>query len=470
MVARSMRVHLLALMLPPMFGLLGLGAVVAYFPSLGPAAAAYDNALADVALALGAHVRVRGGAYRFELPPVVDQVLRTDRYDDIYYRVRDPQGRVIGGEPGLPLVPDAEQEAGMTAYDALYQGREVRVVSVAVPCGRRTCSVDVAETTRKRSRAVRGIVLSSLFPELLIALATIGIVWFGVKRGLAPLSRLSEEIVARSASDLRPIDETQAPVEARPLVTALNGLLARADEAGRNQQRFLANAAHQLRTPLAGLQAHAELVLARELPAEVRADLERVHEATVRAARLANQLLALARAEPGGVRAEALVTLDLKELVERHVDEWVHRAWSRDIDLGFELTEARVKGDAMLLREAFANLVHNAIEYTPAGGHVTVRTGMRAEARTAPRPFLEVEDDGLGIPAGERAKVTERFYRIPGTTGTGSGLGLAIVREIANAHSADLDIGEGQPNETGACGARVTLSFPLPTSSSGGQG
>lgn len=468
MAARSLRVHLLALMLPPIFGLLGLGAVVAYFPSLGPAAAAYDDALADVGLALGAHIRVSGGVYRFELPSVVDQVLRTDRYDEIYYRVRDPHGRVIGGEPALPP-PSAVEGHGLAAYDAVFLGQNVRIVTVAMPCGRRTCTVDVAETTRKRSRAVRDILVSSLFPELLIALATLAIVWFGVKRGLAPLARLSEDILARSASDLRPIDTAHAPSEARPLVEALNGLLARADEAGRNQQRFLANAAHQLRTPLAGLQAHSELVLARDLPAEVRADLEQVHDATVRAARLANQLLALARAEPGGVHAESLVALDLKELVERNVDEWVHRAWSRNIDLGFELAEARVRGDAMLLREAFANLVHNAIEYTPAGGHVTVRTGMRPGAEASLRPFLEVEDDGPGIPASERGRVTERFYRIPGTAGTGSGLGLAIVREIANAHGAVLDIGEGQPGETGASGVRVALSFPASPTDPGEQ-
>jgi len=466
--ARSLRVHLLARMLPPIAGLLALGAAVAYFPSLGPAAAAYDDALADVGLALGAHVRVQGGNYRFEVPAVVEQVLRTDRYDDIYYRVRDPLGRVIGGEPGLPRTADIGSE-GMTAHDAHFRGTQVRVVSVAIPCGRRTCTVDVAETTRKRARAVRDVVISSLFPEILIALATIAIVWFGVKRGLAPLARLSEEIHARSASDLRPIDATQTPSEARPLVAAINSLLARADESSRNQQRFLANAAHQLRTPLAGLQAHAELVLARELPAELRGDLEQVRDATVRAGRLANQLLALARAEPGGVHADSLATLDLKELVERNVDEWVHRAWSRNLDLGFELAEARVKGDAMLLREAFANLVHNAIEYTPSGGHVTVRTGVRAQAGSRPRPFLEVEDDGPGIPAGERGKVTERFYRVPGTAGTGSGLGLAIVREIAVAHEAELEIGQGHPSVTDASGARVALTFPPPTSGAGEQ-
>src|SRR5439155_1490492 len=211
----------------------------------------------------------------------------------------------------------------------------------------------VAETLVKRKRMARDILFSTLLPEMLIAFATILIVWFGVKRGLGPLARLSEEIKARSPGDLRPIDAAGTPEETRPLVSALNGLLEEVSQASRNQQRFLANAAHQLRTPLAGLQAHTELTLAKALPAEVRAELEQVHQATMRTARLANQLLALARAEPG-------------------------------------------------------------------------------------------------------ARGLERFYRVPGTSGTGSGLGLAIVREIAAGHGATIAITEG----AAAKGCRVAITFP----------
>src|SRR5207253_4510445 len=202
-------------------------------------------------------------------------------------------------------------------------------------CGDAACSVVVAETTVKRRRMARDILFSSLLPEIMIAFATLVIVWFGVKRGLGPLARLSEEIKARSPGDLRPVDAAGTPEEARPLVSALNGLLGEVAQASRNQQRFLANAAHQLRTPLAGLQAHTELALARPLPDLVRQELQQVHEATTRTARLANQLLALARAEPGA-RGNA-ADVNLRTLAEGEADQWVHQALARDVDLGFEL-------------------------------------------------------------------------------------------------------------------------------------
>jgi two-component system sensor histidine kinase TctE len=283
---------------------------------------------------------------------------------------------------------------------------------------------------------------------------TLVIVWFGVARGLAPLYRLSDEIRKRSARDLRPIEPAEAPEETKALIEALNQLLIQVEELHRNQQRFLANAAHQLRTPLAGLQAHAELALAQPLPQAARAEVEQVHSATVRTARLANQLLALARAEPGG-HAGIRSTVDLKRLVEEAADEWVHQAMVRDIDLGFELQPATVQGDVVLLREALGNLVHNAIEYVPRGGRVTVHTGAREG-----EPFIEVEDDGPGIPAAERTRVLERFYRVPGTSGTGSGLGLAIVREIATAHGASLEIQDGGLPGPAGPGCRVRIKFP----------
>ncbi len=443
MAARSLRAHLLRMLLPPIAAALALGAVISYFPTIEPATQAYDQALVDIGLALGSHVRVLQTEYRFELPPVVEQVLRTDRFDRIYYRVMSPAGMEIAGDPGLPSPPS---EA--VAHNTVYDGNKVRVVSVHAPCGRSTCTVLVAETMVKRERMARDLLLQSILPELLIAAATLLIVWFGVKRGLRPLARLSEEIKSRSAGDLRPIDAAGAPEETRPLVGALNGLLDEVSAASRKQQRFLADAAHQLRTPLAGLQAHAELALAQPLPEPSRAQVERVHQATIRTGRLANQLLALARAEPG-VRM-SLASLDLKSLVEGEADAWVHQALPRDIDLGFELEVAQIEGDAFLLREALANLVHNALEYSQRGARVTVRTGRRERAA-----FIEVEDDGPGIAPAERGRVLERFYRVPGTSGTGSGLGLAIVREIASGHGASIAITD---SPSGGC--RVAITFP----------
>jgi two-component system sensor histidine kinase TctE len=287
-------------------------------------------------------------------------------------------------------------------------------------------------------------------PAVLIALAALSVVWFGVKRGLAPLEALSREIGGRSARDLRPIDLAHSPEEAKPLVQGLNQLLARVDEANRNQQRFLANAAHQLRTPLAGLQAHTELALSQPVPEHVRTELEHVHGATVRTARLAGQLLALARVEPGG-RPELSARVNLRRIAEESADEWVRRALAKDIDFGFELADAEITAEDFLLREAYANLAHNALEYTPRGGHVTVRTGLHEG-----RPMLELEDDGPGIPDTERERVLERFYRVAGSSGSGSGLGLAIVREIALAHGAELALDAGAHGR----GCRVTLLFP----------
>ena len=443
MAGRSLRAHLLRLLLPPIAALLAVGAVVAYYPTIEPATQAYDQALVDIGLALGSHVRVGQTEYRFDLPPAVEQVLRTDRFDSIYYRVMSPAGLEIAGDADLPAPP-----GDAIAHNTMYKGEKVRVVSVQAPCGRSACNVLVGETMVKREHLARDLLLQSLFPDFLIALATLVIVWFGVKRGLQPLSRLSDEIKARSAGDLRPIDAAGAPEETRPLVGALNGLLDEVSAASRKQQRFLADAAHQLRTPLAGLQAHTELALAQPMPQACRAQLEQVHRATIRTARLANQLLALARAEPGARSVTSSV--DLKGIAGGEADAWVRQSLGRDIDLGFELEPAPVEGDAFLLREALSNLVHNALEYSNRGGRVTVRTG-----RANGHAFLEVEDDGPGIAQEERARVLERFYRVPGTRGTGSGLGLAIVREIAASHAASMFIADGA-----AGGCRVGITFP----------
>lgn len=451
MAASSLRAHLLTLLLPPVVVLLAVGTVTAYFLSLEPASDAYDQALVDIGLALGERVRVSGGLYSLDLPGAAERVVRTDQYDTIYYSVRTPDGAALAGDPELPPLPAGRSvEDGVVAYDSLYRGQKVRVVAMLRPCESRICTVYVAETTRKRTALARTIVLSSIVPALLTALLALSIVWFGVKRGLAPLEALSAEIRARSARDLRPIDVAHSPDEAKPLVQGLNQLLGQLTEASRNQQRFLSNAAHQLRTPLAGLQAHTELALAHPVPDAVRTQLEQVHGAAVRTARLASQLLALARVEPGG-RPDPSARVNLRRVAEESADEWVRRALAKDIDFGFELGDAEITGEEFLLREAYGNLAHNALEYTPRGGHVTARTAIRDS-----HPILEIEDDGPGIPVAERGQVLERFYRVPGSPGSGSGLGLAIVREIALAHGAELLFDAG----AGGRGCRATLLFP----------
>jgi two-component system sensor histidine kinase TctE len=263
------------------------------------------------------------------------------------------------------------------------------------------------------------------------ALTAMAIIWFGIGRGLRPLDVLRTELASRSHLDLRPLPEARAPAEVQPLVSGLNELLARLGSAMDAQGRFIADAAHQLRTPLAALQAQVEAARREPHPAALDPTLDQLDAATRRTAHLARQLLTLARVEPTGDAPLEWRTLDLATLVRERIDGWLALADARQVDLGFELAPARATGDGMLLLEMAGNLVDNAIKYSPAGTSVTVRTGDGEEGG-----FLEVEDEGPGIPAAERDRVFERFYRVRGTRSEGTGLGLAIVREIAVRHGA----------------------------------
>jgi two-component system sensor histidine kinase TctE len=268
---------------------------------------------------------------------------------------------------------------------------------------------------------------------------------------LRPLEELRLELMRRNPRDLRPLSGAAAPVEIAPVVDAFNRLLSQVRDASTMQQRFLANAAHQLRTPLAGLQMHLELLLRRTLVPEVLAEVERMHGATVRASRLATQLLALAKAESAPDQGRELERIDLRSIAGAAAREWAPKAHSLGIDLGFALDPAELQGDPVLLPELLDNLLDNALRYTPTGGTVTVRTGYLDGV-----PFLCVEDAGPGIPESERSKVLERFYRMPGTPGEGSGLGLSIVQEVVARHNGILgiDVPARHP------GTRICVCFP----------
>lgn len=432
----SIRRSLLGWLVPAFAVMLGIGVLAAYRVSLRPALDAYDQALTDDALALSSSVRLMQGRPVLELSPQSEQLLRTDAYDHVYYALRDPDGRRVAGD-AIPPPPRAQTGDGRILYEDRFRGERVRVVGLGAACGEAACLVQVAETMTKRDRLRGEIVLGMLLPAVGVAAVTLLLVWFGVGRGLVPLTRLSHDIRTRSYGDLHPVDETEAPSEARALVDAINRLLTDLEVTSTAQRRFLADAAHQLRTPLAGIQTQAELALQQAEPEQLRRTLQRLHEATLRTARLANQLLVLARAEPGAHRFDASATCELRQVIESNADDWVHRALEKELDLGIEVQPARVKVAPLLMANLIGNLVDNAIEYTPRGGRITLRC----------RPEdgwirLEVEDNGPGIPAEERRRVFERFHRLPGTPGAGSGLGLAIVSEIAQAHDATVEIAQ----------------------------
>ncbi len=458
----SLRVQLLSRIIVPLLLMLAVVSVGGYIIIHQPTIDAYDQQLADTALAVSRQVESVRGAdsdvhhLKAEMSRGVEQVLRTDRYDSIYFLVLDGQGRFVAGDAGLPP-PSHIGEEGRVFYDTAFRGHPVRATAMAFPVDAEVVTVIVAETTNKRELLVWHIALGLLAPEMLLAAGLIGIVWYGVARALAPLERLREQLQARSHLDLSPLDEGPAVEEVRPLVVEINELLHRLGQASAAQQRFIANAAHQLRTPLAGLQTQLELTLAETDAAARQERLEQCRNATSRTARLVNQLLALSAAEARGRDEREPQDLELVVILRDRADTWVHRAIERDIDFGLELEKAPVRGDALLVGEMAANLVDNALAYTPAGGSVTLRCGVTHDRVS----FLSVVDNGAGIPLDARERVVERFFRMPGSPGVGSGLGLAIVQEIAEHHGARVLI-EDVPG--GHHGTLVTVRFPRPVS------
>jgi two-component system sensor histidine kinase TctE len=431
----SLRQLLLGWLLPPLVILLAVGAIAAYLITLSVATQAYDRALLDAALAIAKQVRIENGQTVLNLPPIAQQVLLTDKFDHIYYLVQGPNGKFVAGHKGLPLPVKNPVEENRVYYDGFYYGERVRVAALFVPSEAGQVLVLMAETLVKRERLIWEILLGMLVPEILQVVATIGLVWFGVKRGLAPIERLRKEIATRSQHDLRPVPGNTVPTEVQPMIEALNALLQKLDAALGAQQRFISDAAHQLRTPLAALQTQVDLALHQKNDGDLRLTLQHLFTATERTVHLANQLLTLARAEPAGHLPGEMQPVDLSQIAQECAEEWVPRALAKNIDLGFELEPAQILGISLLIRELLANLLDNAIRYTPAGGRITVRAMVKEK-----KALLEVEDNGPGIPASDADTVFERFYRIKGSPGDGCGLGLAIVREIAHTHNATVEL------------------------------
>lgn len=430
----SVRLALIKALALPILALLAGAAWFSYRVAVEVANDAYDKSLQNSALAIANRVRFVRGQIRVLLPVEAEQVLRTDEFDRVYFRVLDARGGLITGDADLPLPAEGDQVDTTTFFDATYEGRRIRAVRLHAGTFNNRFYVTVAETVRKRDSAVRRLLLALVVPTALVVVATGAMIWFGIARGLSPLREIERELERRSGDDLSPVDEASAPQEVRLLVHALNGLLGRLQEAAATQRTFLENAAHQLRTPLANLRIQLEL-LAREPHSENT--IQRLDESVSRTIRLANQLLALARAESGRPLAPSFRPVNLGALLDEIVDEWVRAADRKDIDLGFERDEAWLLGDLFMLGELAANLIDNAVRYTQAGGRVTVRCGA-ADGLA----YLEVEDNGVGIPVEEREKVIERFYRLPGSPGSGSGLGLAIANDIVKAHAGSLRLME----------------------------
>lgn len=466
---RSLFGEILDWMLTPLLLLWPISLVLTWFVAQSAAGKPYDQALETNVRELAALVQTQGGQMRFVMPTSARKLLRAEETETIYYQVIGPRGEFVSGEPNLPLPPQDEEPffGQVRLRDDHYQGDGLRVaykwLEIDLPMARPVL-VQVAETLDKRAMLATEIVKGVMLQQFIILPLAVLLVWLGLAYAIKPLHQLEERIRARKPDDLSPLDDRSVPQEVAPLVSSVNDLLDRLTKSIANQKRFLADAAHQLKTPLAGLRMQADLAQREGVSAEeFKRSLQQIGNASVRATHTVNQLLALARAEGSG-SAMARQRCDLAELTVAAVQECLPHAIVKSIDLGYEgaapgTPGAAFEGNATLLSELIRNLLDNAIHYTPSSpDHPGIVT-----ARVLADPFgkvvlLQVEDSGPGIAPSEREMVFQPFYRVLGSGVEGSGLGLPIVQEIVQLHHASISI-EDMDSRRDPPGCRFVVRF-----------
>ncbi len=434
----SIRRRLLVALLPSLVAVLFLGFYLDYRLARQTADTAYDQSLADAVLDLESHLRSEGGVVRIEIGDDADSMLRSAAPDKLYYAVRDEQGKLIAGDADLP--PPSGAAPGIVRYaDRDFRAQRVRDAVLWTTMPGTKVSIRVAETTRRRNASRDRILAAMMLQNFAVTAVILLSAFLGIRRGLRPLRHLEKEIASRSATDLREIDMAGTPSELHPVLLRLNALFKLVLVSAGRQQRFIADAAHQLRSPLTALQNQLDLAASEHIFNGHAERLEKIETATGRIGHLLRQLLAYAKTENEAAVAERFEMLALDALVGESASEFVDAAVAKNIDLGYEISPATVKGSAWMIREALGNLVDNAIRYTPVDGTITVRCGERPEA-----VFLEVCDSGPGISKEHAERVFDR-------------LGLSIVHEIAVAHGAAIALATSSLG-----GLEVRVTFPSP--------
>lgn len=426
--------------------LIFISIIAGYFLANHFTSLVYDKSLYRTALALAGQVVIEPTQVQVNLPKIARDLLEFDEDDDVYFRIIGPNGDLVSTHTSLPLPKTYPAADKHLYYETSLNNEDLRAIIYALPIindNQKDIYILVGETQQKRMRIADEIILTMLLPQLLILLLVGALLFFGIKRGLMPLEKLKTELIARNSNDLSPMDHSAAPTELKPLLESFNDLLAKVANNIAKQQRFIADASHQLKTPLAGLKTQAELALREQNPDRIAHALNQINVASGSLSHLVSQLLSLAKAEPSGSVFLETESLDLNRLAQLTTADWVVSALEKNIDLGFIAASENVfiKGNKVLLRELLNNLIENAILYTPNGGNITV--GVKQKTNDI---LLYVQDDGMGIAAEQQDLVFERFYRVLGTQQTGCGLGLTIVQEIAERHFASVSIdskGEG---------------------------
>ena len=423
-------------------------AVVHYFNNVAPGVLDSDRRLRDASNSLMAHVVVANNRITLDSSPEATRTLPSP--DAIKFALHDTAGHLLAGYPEVPAVAmsaEASQLVSLTPIDH----RNLRTLTTRFDTRGGVVFITAVDLRSPTDSAARYSFIGTLLWDFVQLNITLVLVWIGVQLGLRPVKRLRNEIAERSPNDLRPIVESSVPREIAPVVVTLNRLFATLRTSVQSQQQFIANTAHQLRTPITGMQAQLDLLAAEPAAKPVLDRLTTLQEGIRQLAHAANQLLTLARADPTANLTTKNEPLDVSALIGEVVAKFFDRALQLNIDLGVELQPATLVADPSLLDDLLNNLVDNALKYTLAGGRVTVSV-----ATHHGRVALAVEDSGPGIPEAERQRVRQRFYRLPNSPGHGSGLGLAIVEEIAHLYGAIMGIEAG----AGGRGTKITVQFP----------
>jgi two-component system sensor histidine kinase TctE len=415
----------------------------------------HDSSLLDSVRSLKQEIKVENEKIYIELSENALEIFTWNDQDKTYFKIATQKQGVLAGDSYLPKPQQKINWEEPVFFNSYYHNESVRIAAIQVKNQNlpEPVYIYVAETLNKRNKMATDILLADLIPQLFFTLLISLYLFKGVIRGLSPLHHLTDQLAQRSPHDLSPLSETHVVTEVRALTDTINQLLARLSSAITTQQRFISNAAHQLRTPLAGLKLQTEVALREDNISSMRPALYQMQSSADRASHLITQLLTLARSSPIE-GSHQLNHLDLRQLVRNVCIEWVPAALEKKIELCFDDPKQGVwvRGDALLLSELLANLIDNAISYGAQSGHIFIKlvSGLH--------PYLLVADDGLGIPLSEQEHIFERFYRIQGSQGVGCGLGLAIVKEIADLHHAQVQLVPRKNNQTGTC---IKVSFTL---------
>jgi two-component system sensor histidine kinase TctE len=456
---KSLRAQLLRQILVPLLVILVVGSLMTFAIARHISNLVHDQWQLDSAMTIAQQLKAKEGHVALDLPVSAMEMFHWDRLDRIFLEVTAESQGVISRNATFPSLPGEKPAPGEHFYyDAIIDGQNVRVVALALTMtGLPTvvAQVQVAETLRKRQE-ITGMIILFLAPlQIAIQLLASIFTWSAVTHNLRQVDDIAGRLVGYDLDKLLPISDAESgPLEIKPLVAALNGLIHKLDESQSNQRRFIANAAHQMRTPLAALQVQTQRALRERDPFKHSEALKDALTAVTRLRHVVQQILTLARSEPTAQGMLAMMPLDLAAVARGEVERWTDQAVEHGIDLGYEGPDGTVmiNGESSLLRELIGNLLDNAIRYTFHGGTVTLTI--------SPSPLrLSIEDNGPGIPENEQHRVFERFYRLSSSTNDGCGLGLSIAKEIAARHGALVTL----RTTAGGHGTTAEIIFDTPT-------